>query len=237
MTYCFDLDNTLCTTLGNDYNSCVPIQSHIDKVNYLYESGHKIIIFTARGMSKYSGNLEKIKSNLYEKTKSQIEFWGIKYHEFLMGKPSYDFVIDDKNILIEDFFQKGKVIGFIAGNFDILHPGYIEMFEFSKKHCNYLIVALHNDPTIERPNKIKPILSVEERKKILLSLKYVDEVLIYDMESELLNLLKDNKIDVRFLGDDYLDRNYTGSELNIPIIFINRNHGWSTTKFKNKIKS
>jgi len=109
------------------------------------------------------------------------------------------------------------------------------MLHFTKKYCNYLILALHTDPSIERSNKIKPILSVDERKKVLQSIRYVDEIITYDTESELIEILKSNKIDIRFLGEDYLDKNYTGSELNIPITFINRDHGWSTTKLKKKI--
>jgi glycerol-3-phosphate cytidylyltransferase len=235
MTYCFDLDNTLCETVASDYTSCRPIQNRIDKLNSLYDSGERIIIFTARGMSKYSGNLDLIIENLFEKTQNQLNSWGIKYHELIMGKPSYDFVIDDKNLLIEYFFEKEKIVGFIAGNFDIIHPGYIEMFEFTKNHCNHLIVALHTDPSIERLTKLKPILSVDERKKILQSIKYVDEILTYDTESQLIQILKNNKIDVRFLGDDYKNKKYTGSELSIPIIFVNRDHDWSTTKLKKKI--
>jgi len=125
-------------------------------------------------------------------------------------------------------------IGVIAGNFDVIHPGYIHMFNECKKYCNYLIVLLHEDPTNERPEKLKPILSVEERRKILFALD-IPTVISYDTEKELYHMLKDGDYDVRFLGDDYIDKPFTGDDLNIPIHYLNRDHGWSTTKYKQLI--
>jgi glycerol-3-phosphate cytidylyltransferase len=127
-------------------------------------------------------------------------------------------------------------IGVIAGNFDVIHPGYIYMFTEMKRLCENVIILLQTDPTIERPEKIKPILSVEERADILLSLRQVDNIVKYTTESELYQLLKAIKPSVRFLGDDYIGRvEFTGSDLNIPIHYLNRSHGWSTTKFKKLI--
>lgn len=126
--------------------------------------------------------------------------------------------------------------GVIAGNFDVIHPGYIHMFTEMKKVCENVIVLLQTDPSIERPEKIKPILSIEERSSILLSLRQIDRIETYTTESDLLQLLKSIKPNVRFLGDDYIGRiDFTGSELNIPIHYLNRSHGWSTTKFKTLI--
>jgi len=125
--------------------------------------------------------------------------------------------------------------GVIAGNFDVIHPGYIEMFEEMKKNCTVLIVLLHTDPSIERPHKHKPILSSDERKKILLSLKYVDDVIRYTYEEQLYDLLRVGEFNVRFLGDDYTNKPFTGDDLKIPIHYLNRDHGWSTTKFKKLI--
>ncbi len=129
------------------------------------------------------------------------------------------------------------MIGIIAGNFDVIHPGYIAMFNEMKQHCDHIIVLLHTDPTIERPEKCKPVLSVEERLGILHSLRQVDEVHTYTTEAELYNIIADRQaqIKVRFLGDDYKDKEFTGKDLNIPIHYINRDHGWSTTKFKQQI--
>lgn len=125
--------------------------------------------------------------------------------------------------------------GVIAGNFDVLHPGYIKMFKEMNENCTVLIVLLHTDPSIERPHKLKPILSVEERKEILLSLKYVDDVIRYTYEEQLYDLLKIGEFDIRFLGDDYKDKPFTGDDLKIPIHYLNRDHGWSTTKYKKLI--
>lgn len=125
--------------------------------------------------------------------------------------------------------------GVIAGNFDVIHPGYVKMFKQCKENCDYFLIFLHEDPTIERPEKCKPILTVEERMEILLSLKMVDEVIPYKTESHLYELLKKYRPDIRFLGDDYKNKKFTGDDLNIPIYYLDRAHGWSTTKFKQLI--
>lgn len=125
--------------------------------------------------------------------------------------------------------------GVIAGNFDVLHPGYVKMFKEMQENCTVLIVLLHTDPSIERPHKLKPILSVEERKEMLLSLRDVDDVIRYTYEEQLYDLLKVGEFDIRFLGEDYRGKPFTGDDLKIPIHYLNRDHGWSTTKFKKLI--
>jgi glycerol-3-phosphate cytidylyltransferase len=125
--------------------------------------------------------------------------------------------------------------GVLAGNFDVMHPGYIKMFKECKTKCGHLTVLLHTDPTIERPEKLKPILSVEERKEMLLELRSVDEVITYTLEAELYDLLKEGDYSIRFLGSDYVGKTFTGDNLNSSIYYISRDHGWSTTKFKNEI--
>ena len=126
-------------------------------------------------------------------------------------------------------------IGVIAGNFDVIHPGYIHMFDECKNYCDTLLLLLHDDPSIERPEKIKPILSLDERTMILNSLKQIDRIITYKTESDLYEILMNKKIDVRFLGDDYRDKSFTGDDLDIPIHYLDRSHGWSTTKFKKLI--
>ena len=125
--------------------------------------------------------------------------------------------------------------GVIAGNFDVMHPGYIKMFKEAADNCDCLIVLLHTDPSIERPHKLKPTLSVEERKEMLLELESVCGVLQYTYEAQLLDLLKLGDFSIRFLGDDYKGKSFTGDNLQIPIHYLNRDHGWSTTKFKQLI--
>ena len=126
-------------------------------------------------------------------------------------------------------------IGIIAGSFDIIHPGYMHMFRKSKEYCDKLVIGLQTDPTIERPNKIKPILSWEEREEILLSIRYVDEVIKYTTEADLLDILKTRQYNVRILGDDYVEKYATGQEYSDQVVYIERNHGWSTTKYKHLI--
>ena len=136
-------------------------------------------------------------------------------------------------------------IGFIAGNFDCIHPGYIQMFNEMKDHCDSVWVILQTDPTVERPEKCKPILSIEERVNMLLSLKQIEHVVVYTLESELYDILKQFENNsffgfykakyIRFLGDDYIGKSFTGDDLNIPIHYLNRDHGWSTTKYKQLI--
>ncbi len=127
------------------------------------------------------------------------------------------------------------VKGVIAGNFDIIHPGYIKMFREMGLYCDVLIVLLHTDPSIERPHKLKPILSVEERKEMLMQIRPIRDVIRYTYEEQLHDLLKMGEFDIRFLGDDYKDKPFTGDNLNIPIHYLDRGHGWSTTKFKKLI--
>ena len=126
-------------------------------------------------------------------------------------------------------------IGIICGNFDVLHPGYLKMFEEIEDNCKKLFILLHDDPTIERPEKKKPILSVEERREMLFRFTKAHTILSYNTEEELLLLIKSINPDVRFLGDDYVDKYYTGKEIGTLIHWINRSHGWSTTKFKQEI--
>jgi glycerol-3-phosphate cytidylyltransferase len=125
--------------------------------------------------------------------------------------------------------------GIIAGNFDVIHPGYIKMFKECKTYCKQLIILLHIDPSIERPEKLKPILTKQERTEILTSIKFINGIAYYTYEKELVDLIYRLNPDIRFLGDDYRGKTYTGFELDVPVHYLNRDHGWSTTKFKKLI--
>ena len=107
------------------------------------------------------------------------------------------------------------------------------MFKEAKEHCNHLTIALHEDPSMARPQKLKPVQSVEERKEILLAIKYIDEVIVYQTEETFLSYLND--YDIRFLGTDYMDGSYTGKDLSIEIVWLSRNHNYSSTKLKTDI--
>lgn len=129
---------------------------------------------------------------------------------------------------------KGK-IGFTAGNFDLLHPGYIYTFETAKENCDYFMVFLQRDPSETRFTKYKPVIPLYERYKTLMALEHVDEVITYQTEEDLLALMEFYKPDVRILGDDYIGKRFTGDHLDIEIIYTTRSHGWSTTKLKDLI--
>lgn len=186
-------------------------------------------------MTRCGGDVSKVYEEIYETTKAQLSQWGVKHHDLILGKPSCDIMVDDKAINDKDFFGTPGRVGVIAGSFDILHPGYIKTLTESKKHCGYLIIALHEDPSFERKEKSKPILSVQERTDALMALRSVDRVIPYKSEKDLFKLLKNNKIDIRFLGEDYIGKRVTGVELKMPTMFFSRSHGWSTTKLKNLI--
>ena len=129
--------------------------------------------------------------------------------------------------------------GFTCGSFDIIHFGQIEMLKECKKVCDYLIVGLQEDPTIDRPEKNKPIHSLEKRKIVLEAIRYVDEIRIYNTEKELYGLLQklleEKNIDIRIIGADWKGKGYIGYDLPIPVYFNKRNHNWSTTKLREHI--
>jgi len=131
--------------------------------------------------------------------------------------------------------KKWKV-GLICGSFDVIHPGYIKMFIDAKSVCKTLLIALQSDPTIDRPHKEKPHQTSEERALILRSIRYVDDIVHYTTEDDLYNILKTDIYDVRILGSDYTNAEYTGKDLNKPVYFHDRNHSYSTTDYKNKIR-
>jgi glycerol-3-phosphate cytidylyltransferase len=130
--------------------------------------------------------------------------------------------------------NKGR-IGFTAGNFDLIHPGYIYTFEAAKKECDSFIVFLHSDPSAGRNTKYKPVIPLYERYKTLMAIGDIDEVITYENEDDLLKLIEFYKPDVRILGDDYIGKRFTGDHLPIEVVYTTRSHGWSTTKLKNMI--
>ena len=129
---------------------------------------------------------------------------------------------------------------FTAGNFDLLHPGYIITFEEAKKHCDKFIVFLQRDPSATRFSKYKPVIPLYDRYKALKSIKYIDEVYIYQTEEELRNLIDFFNPDIRILGEDYIGDNgkplpFTGDDLPPKVIYTTRSHDWSTTRLKDLI--
>ncbi len=130
-------------------------------------------------------------------------------------------------------------IGFTAGALDLLHAGHVIMLKECKAQCDYLIVGLHTDPTIDRPEKNKPVETVEERMIRLQGCKYVDKILTYDTEEDLYVLLKQLNPDVRFMGADWKDKeNYSKDKLpNIKVIYNSRDHNYSSSNLRERIKN
>jgi len=128
------------------------------------------------------------------------------------------------------------ITGFTCSCFDLLHAGHILMLEEAKLHCDRLVVGLQTDPTLDRPEKNAPIQSVTERYIQLAAVKYVDEIIPYSTEQDLSNLLKALPIDIRIIGEDYRDKDFTGKELNIPLYYNKREHDWSSSALRKKIQ-
>ena len=129
-----------------------------------------------------------------------------------------------------------NTIGFTCSCFDLLHAGHILMLKDAKEQCDKLIVGLQTDPSIDRPlTKNKPIQSLRERKIQLEAVRYVDDIFVYETESDLVDLLKLVKPDVRILGSDYKDKSFTGDDLNIPIYYHERDHDYSSSDLRKKI--
>jgi glycerol-3-phosphate cytidylyltransferase len=148
--------------------------------------------------------------NIYsEKTKSEIQY------------------ILDKYV--------NKKIGFACSAFDLFHCGHVLMLEDAKKHCDILIVGLHTNPTIDRPAKNNPIQDYEERFIQVNGCRYVDEIIKYQTEDDLLNILKELNPDVRILGTDWYGKEYTGYQLPIEIHWHKRDHEWSTTYLRERV--
>jgi len=133
--------------------------------------------------------------------------------------------------------KNGKRVGITAGAFDLCHAGHMLMFEEAKTVCDYLIVALHTDPSTDRSEKNHPVMSVEERMIILKSVRWIDEIITYDTEADLLQILNENtlNIDIRILGIEYKDRPYTGRDLPMPVYYNTRGHNYSSTELRTRV--
>ena len=131
--------------------------------------------------------------------------------------------------------------GFTCGTFDLFHAGHVMMLRDCKKQCDYLIVGIQIDPSVDRPDKNKPIQSIVEREIQVRGCKYVDMVLFYENEKDLEDVLSVINVDVRFVGADWKAKKVRGEEIcekrNIKIIYTNRDHGWSTSELRERVKN
>lgn len=126
--------------------------------------------------------------------------------------------------------------GFTCSTFDLFHAGHIMMLKEAKAQCDYLIVGLQTDPTIDRPNtKNKPIQSIFERFVQLQACKFVDEVVVYATEKDLRDILLSYPIDVRILGEEYKDKGFTGCEIPMEFYYNQRKHSFSTSELRQRV--
>lgn len=126
-------------------------------------------------------------------------------------------------------------VGFVASCFDLFHAGHIMMLKEAKRNCDYLIVGLQVDPTLDRPEKNKPVQSIFERFTQVDACKYVDEIVIYSTEKDLMDVLQSYPINLRIIGEEYMHKSFTGKELDIPIYYNKRKHSFSTSELRQRV--
>ena len=141
---------------------------------------------------------------------------------------------------IKELKAEGKKIGITFSTFDMLHAGHIAMLAEAKNHCDYLIAGLQTDPTIDRPDtKNRPVQSIVERQIQLAACRYVDEVVIYQTEQDLVDLLLILPLDVRVLGVEYAEKDFTGRKecqsRDIEIVFNGRDHSFSSSSLRKRV--
>lgn len=138
---------------------------------------------------------------------------------------------------IEKARVEGKKIGFTASSFDLLHPGHISMLAEARSHCDFLVVGLLTDPTISRPDtKNKPVQSTFERFVQIQAIEYIDELIPFDSEEDLKQMIKMIKPHIRFCGIEYKGTHHTGWDIQGVDIFYNRrDHDYSTTELRNRV--
>jgi len=141
---------------------------------------------------------------------------------------------------IKELKQQGLVIGITFSTFDLFHAGHVAMLSEARNHCDYLIAGLQTDPTIDRPDtKNKPIQSIVERQIQLAACRYVDEVVVYQSEKDLIDLLLILPLNVRILGVEYEGKQFTGDKAcyqrGIEIIFNGRDHSFSSSSLRKRV--
>lgn len=141
---------------------------------------------------------------------------------------------------IRDLKNQSKKIGITFSTFDLLHAGHIAMLAEARNHCDYLICGLQTDPTIDRPDtKNKPVQSIVERQLTLGACRYVDEIVVYTTEQDLIDLILTLPIDVRILGVEYEDTNFTGRNegagRGINHVFNRRDHSFSSSSLRKRV--
>ena len=140
---------------------------------------------------------------------------------------------------VQELKAQGLRIGFTASQFDMLHAGHVAMLSEAKNHCDYLIAGLQNNASWDRPEKNAPIQSIVERQIQLAATRYVDEIVVYNTESDLEDILLTLPIDVRILGVEYRDKEFTGRDIcvsrDIELIYNKRDHSFSSSSLRKRV--
>lgn len=140
---------------------------------------------------------------------------------------------------IRELKDKGLKIGITFSQFDLLHAGHIAMLSEAKNHCDYLIAGLQNNASWDRPEKNAPIQSIVERQITLSACRFVDEIIVYNTEKDLEDILLTLPVDVRILGAEYMEKDFTGraicERMNISLIFNSRDHSFSSSSLRKRV--
>lgn len=141
---------------------------------------------------------------------------------------------------VKELTENNTKIGIVFSSFDLLHAGHIAMLAEAKKHCDYLIAALQTDPTIDRPGiKNKPVQTIVERQIQLQAVRYIDEIVVYETEKDLEDILLTLPINVRILGVEYQDKDFTGKDIcekrGIELIYNGRDHSFSSSNLRKRV--
>jgi glycerol-3-phosphate cytidylyltransferase len=140
---------------------------------------------------------------------------------------------------VQELKAQGLRIGFTASQFDMLHAGHVAMLSEARNHCDYLIAGLQNNASWDRPEKNSPIQSIVERQIQLAATRYVDEIVVYNTESDLEDILLTLPIDVRILGVEYRDKEFTGRDIcvsrDIELIYNKRDHSFSSSSLRKRV--
>ena len=140
---------------------------------------------------------------------------------------------------IKELKAQGLKIGITFSTFDLLHAGHIAMLSEAKNHCDYLIAGLQTDPTLDRATKNSPVQSIVERQIQLQATRYVDEIVVYQTEKDLEDILLSMPIDVRILGIEYQDKEFTGRDIcnkrGIELVFNGRDHSFSSSSLRKRV--
>jgi len=220
--YIIDIDQTICVSLNSNYTAAIPLEDRIKHINELFLNGNEIHYWTARG--------QRSGIDWTDFTIEQLRSWGCLFSSLTLGKPSYDFWVDDKAFNSEDWFKTKNTV-FINGVFDLLHKEHLKMIEFASKFGDHLVIAIDSDARVKKlKGKDRPINNQEERKYILSRIKGVKEVHIFNSAVELTNIIRKLSPCTMVKGIEYKNKKIVGGKFCDKIIFYEGNNEYSTTK-------